>query len=37
MAGMIFVDRMQALFVALAIVGAVGFITMFGWLMLFGG
>jgi hypothetical protein len=33
----VLVDRMQALFVVLAVVGAIGFITMFGWLMLFGG
>ena len=31
------VDRTQFFFVALAVVGAVGFVTMVGWLMLFGG
>lgn len=31
------VDQVQAFFIALAIVGGIGFLTMFGWLMLFGG
>jgi hypothetical protein len=32
-----FVDQVQALFVALAILGAMSLIALFGWLMLFGG
>jgi hypothetical protein len=31
------VDRVQFFFIALAVAGAIGFVTMVGWLWLYGG